>query len=326
MTSSLRGRWIAAVALLGLAASAATAGGPTVDVGRRDVWKPGDVATTTIREDRTRELHVPDLEAAAGPSKPVRLKTNIVYVEKCLEASLDGDCTRALLWFSSWSQDNGATKDETLVGAFVEVSGSGKNRQFALKGTPTTPSKPALAWLSRHFGAGSLDPDDVRRAWLPKVAVGVGDEWGADLSPIIEGFADSKSIDRAKATSSARLTSTDGVTTRIECKASLPLTAFPAGKDSKPRPWTSGGTFATKGTLTIRLEGRIAASTLVTSGTLEGAFDVDGHATTLLSKIDRMTETKPGGEMPEAPSAPKPNESPPPPDPKAPGSDPVTLK
>jgi hypothetical protein len=288
-------RLLGAVVPLGVLASMAWAA-PTYDVAREDRWKPGDVVTVTTTEDRYQEIRFPGREAEM-PSTPRRLKAKAVAIEACLETDADGHRTRTRVWFPTWSFDTGTTKDESLQGAVVEVKGRGKERTHALVGAPTAPSKPAAAWLARTYGAGRPDGEGVRRAWLPKVAVAIGDEWGADLGAVLDGLWGAELIDRAKATSSARLAKADGGRAEIVCVAALPVTALPGGKGGKAVPWSKGGTYAVKGTLSVGVEGRLVESLFATSSTLEGEAVSGESAVAVLHKVDRRVEVKVGGEM-----------------------------
>lgn len=309
-----------AVPLAVLAATASAA--PTFDVAREDRWKPGDVVTVTTTEDRYQEIRFPAREAEM-PSTPRRLKAKVVAVEACLETDADGHRTRTRVWFPTWSFDTGTTKDESLQGAVIEVKGRGKDRTHALVGAPTAPTKPAAAWLARTYGAGRPDGEGVRRAWLPKVAVAIGDEWGADLGAVLDGLWGAEQIDRSKATSSAKLAKVDAGRAEIACVAALPVAALPAGKGGKAVPWSKGGTYAVKGTLSVGTEGRLVESLFATSSTLEGEATSGENVVAVRHQVDRRVEVKVGGEMidpakvpplPTSPDAPK--------DPKAPDTPP----
>lgn len=283
-----------AVPLVAWAAVARAA--PTYDVAREDRWKPGDVVTVTTTEDRYQEIRFPAREAEM-PSTPRRLKAKVVAIEACLETDADGHRTRTRVWFPTWSFDTGTTKDESLQGAVVEVTGRGKERKQTLVGAPMAPSKPAAAWLARTYGAGRPDGEGVRRAWLPKVAVAVGDEWGADLGAVLDGLWGAEQIDRSKATSSAKLSKVDGGRAEILCVAALPVAALPGGKGGKAVPWSKGGTYAVKGTLSVGVEGRIVDSVFATSTTLEGEATSGDQVVAVLHKVDRRVDVTVGGEM-----------------------------
>jgi hypothetical protein len=285
------------LAVIALALAPAAAADTTYDVAREDVWKPGDVVTTIFAEDRYEEIRFPQHEAETGPATPRRLKTQTLMVEKCLETDAPGHKTRSLVWFSSWAVDNGTTKDDSLEGALVEVSGRGKDRAWKLVGATKTPSKPAMTWLARQLGGGLVDGDATRRPWLPKVAVAVGDEWGADLASVLEGVRGADKLDRTKATSSAKLAKVEKGRASIACAASLPLTALPAGKDGKSTPWTKGGVYVLKGTLGVDVGGRLVESTFESSRTLDGEAEADGRAVAVTWKVDRKLEVRVGGEM-----------------------------
>lgn len=282
----------------------ARAAAPGHDVGRRDVWKPGDVVTTTTKEDRYREIRVPDKEEETGPSKPQRLRSVVVALERCEETDLEGNRTRALVYFDTWSFDNGATKDESLKGALVDVTGRGKERTWKLVGARTAPSKPALAWLAREVGASRPDDDTARRAWLPKVPVAVGDEWPAELAVLLDGMTGADKLDRTRATATSRLEAVEGGVAKMTLAAKLPLTSFPTAKSAKPVAWSKGGAYAWKGSLTVALEGRVPATRLATAGTLEGEAVVEGKTVAILVKVDRTSERALGGTFPDPATVP----------------------
>lgn len=311
-----------ALLLFTLPAAVAAAAPPAHDVARRDAWKPGDVVTTTTREERYREIRLPAREEELGPSKPQRLTSSVVAVERCEETDLEGNKTRSLVHLATWAFDNGTTKDESLQGALVEVTGRGTSRSHRLVGARTAPSKPAAAWLAREFGPGKAGEEAARRAWLPKVPVSVGDEWGADLPALLEGLTGADKLDRARAKGTARLVSVEGGVAKMALSASLPLTAFPAGKSGAPMPWTKGGAYAWKGTLAVGLEGRLPATRLETSGTLEGEAGGEGKTVAILFKLDRVVERSVGGAFPDPATIPPPPSDAPPATPPGAGDTP----
>lgn len=290
-------------AALLLAAEALPAGADaTFDLGRRDLWRPGDVVTTTLREEQVREVRFPSREGGDAAVPPQRLKIVVVAAEKCLETDLDGNRSRWLVHYAAWAADNGATKDESLRGAFVDVSGRGKDRHWTLVASPQEPSKGARAWLDREFGPGRPDAEAIRRVWLPRVPVVPGDSWGADLGAFLETVTLGDRVDRTRATANARFVGVERGTGRIACEASLPLSSFPGGRGGKPIPWAKGGTMGVKGTVAVATEGRLVASTATWSSTLEGEAQADGRTVVVVVRAERSLETKTGGTMPDPPA------------------------
>ena len=250
----------------------------------------GDDVQVTIREDSSREIKFPGREETVGPSQPQRVKTLAVALEHCLETDATGRRARYTVTLTQWSVDNGLAKDDSLQGAVLEVKGAGKERTFSLTSSPQEPSKPARAWLDRHYGAGHREAAEVRQAWLPKLPVSVGDTWSADLASYL-GSSTTDKVDLAKATSTCTLASVDSGVAKVTCVAKVPFLGMPGGKTGPMVPWTKGGTQEIKGTLTISLVGRLVTSTATWSSTLSGEASSDDKTVSFLLKTDRSLDT-----------------------------------
>lgn len=284
----------ALVAALALPAGAV----PTYDVAREDHWKPGDLVTVKTTEDRRREVRIVRSAAAGGPApevKPQRVRGVVVAVEECLETDLDGHCLRARVWFPTWSFDNGEKDDRSLEGAVAEVRGRGEARGVTLVGARAAPTPAATAWLKRTYGP-VRGGDDVRRPWLPRVEVAVGDAWDADLPALLDGLLQGERVDRSRASATARLVSAGKGRAEIACEAALPVVPATGPK------WTKGGEYVVKGTLSLALAGRLVESVLATSAVLEGEVASEAATAAVVNRTERRVERKVGGERidPEA--------------------------
>ena len=275
----------------GVGPAGADGAGARVELVRKEVWKPGDDVTVTMHEDSSREIKFLGREEAVGPSQPLRVKTEVVAIEHCVETDADGRRTRYAVTFSAWSVDNGIAKDESLQGAVLEVKGFGKDRTFSLTSSPSEPTKPARGWLDRHYGAGRREAADVRQAWLPKLPVAVGDTWTADLAAYVGATAGDR-VDLEKASSECKLVSVDSGLAHVSCAAKLPFAGLPGGKSGPPTPWTKGGTQAITGTLTVSLVGRLVTSTATWSSTLEGEASAGDKTVSLVLKTVRSLDVR----------------------------------
>ena len=277
-------------------------GSATYDLGRKDVWKAGDVVTETIAEseDQGYTFSVP---GGAAPKKETRAsKTGVVLVRKCLEADPESNLSKSLVHVKTWTFDDGHGVDTSLEGAFVEAKGRGKERTWRLLASPSKPSDAAKAWLEAAFGAGRPDVDSVRRMWLPKAAVAIGDEWSADLAPFLDArFADAP-IDRAAATSKVRLSGVrgDGLEAILECEAKIPFTGVPTKKGSPLLPWKKGGVLILTGKVHLKLDALLGGS-VARNYALEGDAERDGKAFGVSIRSERRQETGIGGVMPDLP-------------------------
>lgn len=318
-----RAPFLLAVALAVAGGAPAFADGPApVDLSRRDAWKPGDVVTEALEESESQSFKISSEEGKPATEVTRSSSTSVATVRKCLEADLDGNLLRSVVWFRSFALDNGKSKDESLKGAFVRASGRAKDRAYVLVPGATPPSDAAKNWLERTYGPARPDAETSRRIWLPKVPVAVGDSWTPDLAAVLDAWYAGKPVDRAKATSSCRLASAEKGVAKVECKASIPLTSMAMKKDAKPLPWTSGGIFTLAGEVTLPLEKRLGGGAFL-SQSLEGEA-ADGGKTVVVSlEFKRRAETSIGGEMPAPPEEPAAPLEPGAPPPAPPAPDPA---
>ena len=289
-------RPLALVACLPLALATVALAGPTVDVARRDAWKPGDAITCVVVEEDVQGIELPGHEVAP----PKKVTTQATLVERCIEADASSLRTRFAVWVQAFRASDGETNDTTLSGAWVEVVGLGPKRTWKVVKSAETPGKAATAWLERRYGGGRADADVARRVWMPKVPVAVGDTWTADLASFLEGNPVGPRIDRAKMTSRCTLESVEKGFARIPCEASLPMPYFPAAiQKGQPVPWSRGGVMSVNGTLSVAVEGRLVASTVQWVATLEGAALVGDATIGVTWRSERRETTTVGGETPD---------------------------
>lgn len=270
----------------------------TWDLGRKDVWKPGDLVTTTIAEHDVREYRwvTPEGSSLAVPVQTIDVAATLL--ERCTEADAAGVKTRSLVYVGAWSAKDGTLSDVTLTGAVLEVTGVGKDRAVSVLSSKQELSKPAQSWIRRRYGGGRADPGASTTYWLPKVAVAVGDTWSADLAAFLDANAAGARLDRAKTTSSCSLVSVVKGVATIGCDANLALTAFQGAKGTKPMAWKSGGAQVVKGTITRSVEGRIVAGTLAFATSLVGETESGGKTLAVDLKSERKIDEVVGGEWP----------------------------
>jgi len=310
--TTILGFWRAAgFAALVVATAAPARAADTWDLSRKDVWKPGDVVTTTVSEHDVREYRnvTPEGSSLAVPTQDISVAATLL--ERCVEADPAGVKTRSLVFVSAWTAKDGVQSDATLSGALLEVAGVGKERAVKVVSSKQELSKPAVSWMNRRFGGGRADPGASVGYWLPKVPVAVGDTWSGDLAAFLDANAAGTRLDRAKTTSACALTSVAKGFATITCDANLVLATFPGAKGAKPLLWKSGGTQALKGAITRSVEGRLVAGVLSFSTSLEGETEAGGKTLAITFKAERKIEEVVGGEWPaeaklppSAPSAP----------------------
>lgn len=282
-------------AWLAFACAGVALAAPTFDVARRDAWKPGDAITCVVNEEDVQGVKVPGQDLL-----PKTVTTLATLVERCLEADASGLRTRFAVWVQAFRAGDGETNDTTLTGAWVEVVGLGAKRTWKVVKSAETPGKAATAWLERRYGGGRADPDVARRVWMPKVPVAVGDGWSADLGAFLEGNPVAARIDREKMTSRCTLERVEKGIARIPCEASLPMPWFPAAtQKGRPVPWSRGGVMDVRGTLSVAVEGRLIASTVEWTATLEGEALVGDATVGVTWRSERKETTTVGGETPD---------------------------
>ena len=287
-------------------------GAPTYDLGKRETWKVGDIVTETIGENEVQGYTFPVPGSPTPKAQTRSSKTSVGMLRKCLEVDAEGGLQKALVFIRTWSFDNGHGADTSLEGAFVETKGRGNARTWRVVFAPSPPSEAAKVWLEGAFGAKRPESESVRRMWLPKAPVAVGDTWIADLAPFLEArFADTP-IDRAATTSRVRLASVEGQTAKIACEAKIPLLGVPMKKGSEPMPWKKGGVLALTGEVTVKVEARLGGGA-ATRYVLEGDAEKDGKSFGVVIQSERHQETQVGGVMPDLPKSVVPEAPTPPP-------------
>ena len=298
MRTSGRG-WVRAAGFVAtiVGSTGLAAAGDTFDLQKKDVWKVGDVLTTTVSERDDREMRYTEADGSALASPPQKILVEAKLLEKCLAVDPAGNRTRSMVYVVAWTAKDGPKVDVSLAGCLIEVAGVGKERAAKIATSKEEPSKAARAWLGRRYGAGRPEPASARAYWLPKAPVAVGDGWGADLAPFLDASAAGSRLDRSRTTSSCSLVSADK-TAVVRCEASLALASFPGNEKGKPIPWKSGGVQIVKGTITLGLATPIASSKLVFSTTLEGEAELGGKGIAVLVRTDRTVDDVVGGEWP----------------------------
>lgn len=288
----------AGFAALLVATAAPVRAADTWELARKDVWKAGDVVTTTVAEHDVREYRsvTPEGSTLAVPTQDITVAATLL--ERCVEADPAGAKTRSLVLVRAWSAKDGTNSDGSLEGALLEVTGAGKDRTVRLVSSKQDLSKAATSWMNRRYGGGRADPGASAGYWLPKVAVAIGDTWSADLGAFLDANAAGTRLDRAKTTSTCALVSVVKGVATMTCDANLVLATFPGAKGAKPMAWKSGGTQVVKGTITRTVEGRLVAGTVAFTTALVGETEAGGKTLAIDFKSERKIQETVGGDWP----------------------------
>ncbi len=298
---------------------------PAHDLTRVDRWQAGDVATTTLQDVRSFRSSVAVKAGEAAQEQAFERRTVAVRVERCVDADAEGNRTKLLVWFREWSVESTergkSEKDESLKGAYVDVSGRGRDRHWSLVASPTPPSERAKEWLAKAYGPGSASEEMLRRSRQPKQPVAVGEKWEGDVGPLLDAAFPDLPADRAKAKVTYALSAVDDKTkfATVTYDLSLPLTSLPVGKTQPATPWRKGGTYLIRGNATVALNdpavGRVAGGGAATQGLLNGEVVWQGRPMSVVLQVRRQESLRLGGEIPDpkfggdvpppAPSGPK---------------------
>lgn len=302
--------FVLAVAAGALARTAHAA--DVVDLRRESVWQVDDVTTTTVKEATEQAI----AEVSADPAQPApapsihKIVVDARLLERCTEVDAKGRRLRTAVYVAAFSAEDGPTKDTSLEGAVLEVTGTGKDRAARVVSSKEELSKTAKAFLSRRYGGGRPDPDSARSYWLPKSPVGVGDMWSADIGAFLEATESGTALDRTKTATSCTLASVEKGIATVTCSGRLALASFPAKAKGKPVPWKSGGIQNVQGTIAMTVEGRLVPSSLSFATNLVGEAELGGKTVSFRFKTDRTIEEAVGGawpatvKLPEPPAAP----------------------
>jgi hypothetical protein len=265
-------------------------------------WQVGDVLAidlpSTVNEKVSKVT--PD-----GTLEMVRNTTQVTtasWMEKCLEVDGEGNRTKLLVYIRDWLRKTGELEDDSLRGAYVEVSGRGLARGWSLsnEGEGTERSAGARKWLEEHFGPNQGDDDELRRILLPEKPVAVGESWTPDLSALLQRLkASDLIVDREKMTVTAKLVDLEDGVAHCRLEASLPLSRPPKAGKSGAR-WTRGGVVTVHDEWTVPTEGRLLIeSTFDRHVTLEGEATANDETMRADFRIEETRKTTVGGEFPE---------------------------
>jgi hypothetical protein len=275
------------------------------DLSGPDRWQVGDTVTRTIKLDLEVAVH------RGGPgysSSDTNLVATTVatWVERCEEASPEGQAVKARVHVREWTVTRGPKqKDESLAGRFVVVTREPGEPGFEVEGEGQV-SPQARAWIERHLvkeeGAWSA-LENV----LPKEPVAVGESWDPDFVALANALLHpSSDADPEKSKGKPTLASV-GPPAVLEGRLEIQTKNHPSGPTTLP--WTEGGVLVLEIRGTVGAEERLRARSETWKAALEGKALVEedpakGDKLFEKMKIETRFEATrvPGGELPAPPA------------------------
>jgi hypothetical protein len=296
------------------AAATSAAGGPPVppnppkyDLRQPDRYQAGDVFTTDAQVDASVVNKITAADGTVIQDTTNVSKLTFVTVTKCLEADAAGRMTHSIAYVKAFGLvRNELALDDSLTGAFLEVTGTGAARTYKLLGDSVTPSEIAKPMLDA-LGGGTADPDVAERASRPKAAVAVGESFSIDAPAYTKAnFATVLPIDADKATGKGTLTEVSGKTAKLRFEVTVPLKGLPLAPGAPPVPFEAGAKISSTWDETRALEGRIRLALQVSKTSTGGvAATPDGTKVEIQIASSQTAAVTVGGEMPPIPAAPK---------------------
>lgn len=278
---------------------APTAAAPLVY--RPNQWKVGDVVTMKATFKQVESSTVAGTDGNFQPMTPVDQTIATRWIEKVVEVDPEGRRTRYLVHFAEWLRTNPETRDQSLVGVTIAVTGFGGQRAWSYVGEKArdTRTEAAERWLDQRFGPNPVDEEEVRRLMLPTRPVGVGTTWSPDVGTLLVGFRrDGVVIDREKVKITAKLDAiADGFAT-CSFDGTLPVTRLPGLGDTGTIA-SRGVAFKVDGRGKFPLEGRLRLEPSIERDiALAGEVKTDGRTVRLDVRLHEALLASEGGDFP----------------------------
>jgi len=298
-------RWLVlpVVTLAVLAARPVGAEDPkTYTIPIHETWKVNDVVSRKSIEKKVQKQTIKGPDGSVLQEKATEEVEAYEGTMKVLEVDAEGNHTKALIHFKSWSRKVGEEEDTSLEGKHVEVNGTGEARTAKVLTPGADVSPEALTWIDTEFGKGSAKKEKSGEVMVPKKPMAVGETFEADPAELVKAL-DNENMSFVSAKSTGKFTLKDvkdGIAT-IDMALSLQADAVsnPQGKIE----WKDGGVFTMNMTGTKPLDAGNHASTSSMTGGLKGALDAQGVTVELDIALEGETVTTVGGEMPAVPAA-----------------------
>ena len=292
---------VVALTLLGAASASSFADeGKTYKLSLTERWKAGDTVSRTSKEVGGQHLTVKGPDGAVVQEKTDTRTTTSQLVVKTVEVDDKGQPTKSRLYFVNWNMEGGETKDDSLAGVQIEVTGQGKDRAWKVLTPGKTASDGAKAWLDQAYGPKPDTGEAMKAALAPKKEVAVGESWAPDLEELGKAFSEHMKVDTAKSSGKVTLTSVEGEMAHLAIELSLLTTSIisPAGE----LPWKEGGEMKLKMELVTPIDGTNLEGTYEAGMTLKGIAEVEGANVTLEITNEGQGASKRGGEIPALPA------------------------
>lgn len=298
-------RWLAlpVVTLAVLAARPVGAEDPkTYTIPARETWKVGDVVSKKSTEKKIQKQTVKGPDGTVVNESATEETEAYEGTMKVLEVNAEGEFTKALVYFKSWSHAAGEKADDSLTGKHIEVNGAGAGRTAKVVTPGAEVSPEALTWLDGEFGAASAKKDKSGDVMVPKKPVAVGEVFTIDAAELVKGMGNENMqflSEQSKGTFT--LKDVQGGVATIEIVLSLQADgpSTPNGKLS----WKDGGRFDMHVEGTKALDAGVHASTSHMTGGLKGELEVPGATVGFDMTLEGESVVTMGGEMPEVPAA-----------------------
>lgn len=298
-------RRLVALSLAALAAVAARPAGAedpkTYAFPAKTTWKAGDVATRVETESAKQKVTVGEMVVNGGDT-PVETKFEAVMRVDAVDDQ--GEFTKAVVWFKSWSK-GGETPDDSLHGAHVQIDGAGATRTVKVLTPGLVASPEALAWLDEKFGKGTADDNDGMSTILPGKPVAVGESWTPDVAKLAKTFGKDHMVfveEKSKATGT--LTSVkDGIgNLTLEVSLQGKEMATPQGTMT----WAEGGAMKIAFVFDRSVDAGVHAGSATMHLTMSGLLAMagappGGPSPKLEVDVSSTMTVVAGGEMPPVP-------------------------
>lgn len=268
---------------------------------RPNVWKVGDLVTTTGTFKQFEDIVATGADGAAKPLNSNDQDIATRWIEKVAAVDADGRRTRYLVHFAEWLRTNGDTRDQSLAGVSIAVTGHGGTRAWSYVGARAeqTRTEAAERWLDERYGPNPIDDEEARRLMLPPRPTAVGATWTPDVAGLIIGFRkEGMVIDREKSIASATFESLRDGLAALRFTATLPVSRVP-GLSGPRTTWMRPLTFVINGEMTVPLTGRLRIEPSIEQHVVVSGEAKTAEATVRLDvRQDETLRSSEGGDFP----------------------------